>query len=75
MAASAAAHFWFAEIGCVTVDAEYHVTFGIREDGIGMGGDIVEEVMGSLHGVVSGCGLAEVRELRATKMVASTARP
>ncbi len=57
MAASAAARFRFAEIGCVAVDAEYHVAFGVREDGIGMGGHVVEKVMGSLHGVVGGCGL------------------
>ncbi len=39
------------------MDAEYHVSFSVREDGIGMGGHIVEKVMGSLHGVVSVCGL------------------
>ena len=39
------------------MDAKDHVTFGIREDGIGMGGNVVKEVMGSLHGVFRGCGL------------------
>ena len=74
MSTSVASSFRFAEIGCVAVDAKDHVAFGVREDGIRMGGDIVEELRGLLHGVFSGCGWVEASELRATKMVASTAR-
>ena len=48
---------WFTEVGCVAVDAKDHAAFGVREDGIRMGGDIVQEVMGLLHGVFGGCGL------------------
>ncbi len=54
VSAGAAPSFWFSEIGCVAVDAKDHVAFGIREDGIRMGGNIVQEVMGSLHGVFGG---------------------
>ncbi len=57
MAAGAATCFRFAKIGCVAMDAEYHVALGVREDGIGMCGHVVEKVMGSMHGVDSGCGL------------------
>jgi len=39
------------------VDAKDHAAFGIREDGIRISGDIVQEVMGLLHGVFGGCGL------------------
>ena len=34
-----------------------HIAFGVGEDDVRMGGNVVEEVMGSLHGVFSGCGL------------------
>jgi len=57
VSAGAALSFWITKIGCVTVDAKDHVAFGVGEDGIRMGGNVVKEVMGSLHGVFSGCGL------------------
>ncbi len=57
MSASAALSFWFAEVRCVAVDAKDHVALGVREDGIRMGGNVVQEVMGLLHGVFGGCGL------------------
>ncbi len=76
VSAGAAPSFRFAEIGCVAVDVKDHVAFGVREDGIRMGGNVVQEVMGSLHGVfLVGEAWAEASELRATNMVASTAQP
>ena len=44
------------------------------QDGIRMGSNVVQEVMGLLHGVV-GVAWAEASELRASKMVATAARP
>jgi len=57
VSAGTASSFWFTEIGCITVDAKDHVPFGVGEDGVRMGCNVVKEVMGLLHGVFSGCGL------------------
>ena len=57
VSAGTASSFWLAEIGCITLDAKDHVAFGVGEDHVRMGGDVVKEVMGLLHGVFSGCGL------------------
>ena len=57
VSAGVALSCWFVEIGCITANAKDHVAFGVGENGVRKGGDIVKEVMGSLHGVLSGCGL------------------
>jgi hypothetical protein len=58
VSASLTSRLWFTEIGCIAVAAEYHVAFGVGEDCIGMGGNTVKEVVGSLNGVFGGCGLS-----------------
>ncbi len=39
------------------MDSKYHVAFCVGENRIGVGGNVVEEVVGALHGIFGGCGL------------------
>ncbi len=55
MSASTAARFGLTEVGCVVaVDIEDHVALGVGYDGVGVCWDVVEEMVGALHGVLGG---------------------
>ncbi len=43
------------------MDAENHVGLGVGNDGVGMGGDVVEKVACALHCVFGGAGLGRCK--------------
>ena len=46
-----------AEVGCVTVDGEHHVTLFVCEDGIGVCCRVIEEPLDEVNRVGSRAGL------------------
>ncbi len=50
--AGTAAHFGFAQVECVAVHNEHHVTFLVSDDGILVCCGIVKELPASRHGVL-----------------------
>ncbi len=58
MASGSTSGFWFAEVGCVAMDDENHVTCLIGEDGVLlMARPVVEEQFDVCHGFFVGFGM------------------
>ncbi len=47
----------FAQVGCVAVHNEYHVTLLVSDDGILVCCSVVKELLASCHGVLGGFSL------------------
>ena len=69
MASGATLGFRIAEVGCVAMDDEDHVTCLIGEDGVLMARRIIEEQFDVCHGFFSGFGCSAVVEKSAQNLL------